>query len=226
VERNVDPDSPNHTANISDASIVAPIIAGQNTSQNANKLSLASDSEDENTYRVKDSSGNYLPISASPFISAARRTRERRVGQGGRNNLAMPDHVGMLSANNKWTKDVYGKNDLKPSTSLSEAMEDQDTQLDLDGFHDSIFRPAPRIPGELLNMFEKFDKRFGKNRSSDLDNLLNESDSEMDEIDLEIIEKDDNDENLVHELAVEDAEKEQATPSLLSEVIDFEKIDQ
>lgn len=53
------------------------------------------------------------PIKAKPFAQRHKHNRTRRVGQGGRDNLSMPDFNYMLSpSRNKSIKDLYDKNFL------------------------------------------------------------------------------------------------------------------
>lgn len=73
---------------------------------------------------VKDNPFSYLggddgklPVKANPFVSRARHNARRRVMPGtGARDTAMPDFAKMLSADNKYAKDVYGMdNEFKSS---------------------------------------------------------------------------------------------------------------
>jgi hypothetical protein len=64
-----------------------------------------------------DAASNTLPIKATPFISAARHNERRRVGQGGKNNIAMPNLKDMVSANNRYMTDINDKETINLSQS-------------------------------------------------------------------------------------------------------------
>lgn len=180
----------------SDFDHIAPILAAQKqtfkNSDTIGKQKLGNDVESDNNYRVKDTSGNYLPISASPFTYNSRRKNDRRVGAGGRDNISMPDFKSMLSGTDKYTKDVVGSTDLNLKRSLFESMNiDDDAALDSeDQILERIFATPNRLPGEMKNIFSNIDRKFGK-RSGRSESLLliedsNSSASSLD-IDLEIV---------------------------------------
>lgn len=195
VARNPSTDSVQN--NVSDFDKIAPILAIQKQQMKSNnptvsKVKLGNESESENTYRVKDSDGNYLPISASPFISSARRNNDRRVGAGGRDNMNLPDFKSMVSGTDKYTKDVFGKTDLNLKRSLTEVLEDLDeNDIDSDNILEKVFSSPTRMPGEIKNILASFDKKFGKTNKKNNVLLLNEeteqNDGSVDNIDLEII---------------------------------------
>ncbi|NBP56151.1 hypothetical protein EBU71_06375 [bacterium] len=135
-----------------------------------------------------DAESSGLPIKATPFLSAAQHNKRRRVGMGGRNNLAMPDFKDMLSGTNKNLTDINDKETLNLKSQFTTISED----IDLD------YKPPPVISRDIKNLMNKLDIYFEKNGGRrnkkilteadvNLSNLSEENIFEMETVDDEIV---------------------------------------
>lgn len=81
-----------------------------------NYTKLADFSERETpTVSLPGVNGTSPPIQATPFINRAAKNRERRVGAGGRANLANPDFGAMFGKDNRSLNDIYGQKTSRES---------------------------------------------------------------------------------------------------------------
>ena len=81
-----------------------------------NYTQLADFSERETpTFSLPGVNGTSPPIQATPFINRAAKNRERRVGAGGRANLANPDFGAMFGKDNRSLNDIYGQKTSRES---------------------------------------------------------------------------------------------------------------
>lgn len=134
-----------------------------------------------NPYTVDLSKGK-SPIKATPFLTKHKRDRKRRVGQGGRSNLQLPDFKTMVSANNKYAKDVHGQ-----YTEATEAKRsDRRTFGDLDEY---AIKVEPMLSREMKRVFSKFTSMNTK--AVVKDKMLSESlDNDIEEFEIELSEAD------------------------------------
>lgn len=90
-----------------------------------------------NPYEIEFNPGQ-PPVKASPYATRSRHNRRRRVGTGGRDNLANPDFNSMLSTKSRSLKDLYDKRFL--DNPFGEELELESTPVKFPGHLESIFR--------------------------------------------------------------------------------------
>lgn len=114
--------------------------------------------------------GNKSPIKVNPYVAKEKHNSSRRVMPGtGARDTAMPDFNSMVSANNKYTKDVFGtKNDFKQNL-----FERNDPD-----FHNE--EPDFSLRNEVLSCFKRFDTKNEIKRSIDGRILLTEEEKNED----------------------------------------------
>jgi len=141
----------------------APASAGKTSSQQ----SMSSD-----MFTSPDNSTG-LPISATPFLNQAMHNKNRRVGFGGRSNLALPDFKTMLSAKSRSLTDINDVETLNLRKSFSEEIE-----LDL--------KPAPVIPREMKALFKRIDGFIKEHESKLLYEQISKAPAQQPTIDFEL----------------------------------------
>jgi hypothetical protein len=119
-----------------------------------------------------------LPIKATPFLSAARHNERRRVGQGGANNLGMPNLKDMVSANNRHMTDITDKEtlNLRPSKKLLEEI-----TLDL-GTDETGFKAPPVLSQDIKRLKNKLDEYFKTTGGTRRKKIITENDVSFDDI--------------------------------------------
>lgn len=111
------------------------------------------------SYLGSPSSGN--PVKPNPYIGREKHNAKRRVMPGtGVRDTAMPDFTAMLSADNKYAKDVFGmRNEFKPS--ISNVFEMMEVQKAIDEEKSFFLR------SEIVSCFKNFDKQNQIHRTID-----------------------------------------------------------
>jgi hypothetical protein len=117
-------------------------------------------------FRTHDPDGNSVvidldtgntPIKATPFLTRNKRNRKRRVGVGrGRDNTAMPNLSAMLSPQNKYTKDIYGR---------KHESVDRKTQKENELLADYTIKIDPKFGREFKSILTKLESRLDSVRS-------------------------------------------------------------
>lgn len=205
-QRTLDPFDPANQQSLQNQGNVEKAPPHQNTGETAQDIlnRVNSYDEDGNPFEVELEPG-VSPIKASPY-TRQKQNAKRRVGQGGRRNLAMPDFNAMLSPKNKYNRDVYGKlENVNPSFKdmmLEDVEEDEKSDSITDPVEKLLSIEKPTITTEMRKLLNRFrlaypKKRFlneqqdfeididltdlseANNNISDLDELISENKNEV-----------------------------------------------
>lgn len=147
------------------------------------------------SFKVKWEPGK-SPVKATPFATRHRKNRVRRVGQGGRANTANPDFGAMLHpGKNRSLSDIYDKGFLKSPTRR------EGTEFELDSeemiLGENRFTIEVSLPYEVRSILANLEEHLIAKVKSD--GLLTEA---LDSVEI------DDDEALINNVLVEEAEQE------------------
>jgi hypothetical protein len=169
-KRTLDPFDPANQQSLQNQGNIDKSPPHQNNSETAQDIINRVQSYDEegNPYEVELEPG-HSPIKASPFLDREKRNAKRRVGQGGRSNLSMPDFSAMLSPKNKYNRDVYGKLESFNNKSFKDVIfEGEENEKSFDPVEKLLSIEKPLITKEMKSILNKFRQIHPKKR------LLNE----------------------------------------------------
>lgn len=179
-QRTTDPFDPGNYQALANKNAQMAPPHGSNADTAQDILSRAETYDQDGNPYTAELGKNHSPIKANPFATRSRRNRKRRVGAGGRDNLAIPDFQSMLSPKNKYAKDIVGRlenknvpfgGSLKQSL-FEEASASPEKDNDLASIENLASIQEPTLTKEMKSLFGKFDRDH--NRTPGSSNILKE----------------------------------------------------
>lgn len=161
-----------------DQNNLLPTVTNSSTPGTSIELANGGIDHDTEISNASNSSEKY-PIKATPFLTAAKIDKKRRVGYSGRSALALPDFKAMMDAKrNRALTDVYDKEtlNLKSPLTVSENIDNTDIS-------EIKFYSMPYIPNEMQSIFKRLQNFIEQHENKTLSNKLLTEDNDSDDDD-------------------------------------------